>query len=447
MNQTVGIREALQTDFEFVASLMESALAPFYGGDHRAHARRIFDAHVAGGQDTVGHFSAEQIMFIAEVGGVPAGVIHIVGKKQHTYKISPLIVHPDFRGGYGVGSVLLRHAEEYALAHGAKQMYCTVAQENLGAMQFFRRNGYVVGGHSINHYKAGIAEVMLYKLFVSDEVLSQLDELSISVVPFDEEQHAEPVRELILSILPQYFDGVDDAWVDSLFAGWHRRDSLDINQKYKLIYVATESGRVVGVAGATPKKGEPIKLMPLVAAYPAAFMALLSDVPQHLKEYGRKLYTHIVPSVEQVMILQRLGWSLDCMLPAAYHDEYTTQQWSFSYGEDYMRNMRVKARFYRLIQERKKTLEVRVGYDSIKKIQAGEQILLGTHDQEMVIRVNAVRIYKTFADMLEHEDVNRIAPGMSKAELLKLLRKFYPPFKEKLGVYVLEVEPDDSSTK
>jgi ASC-1-like (ASCH) protein len=282
---------------------------------------------------------------------------------------------------------------------------------------------------------------MIYKLFMSDEEISKLDELSISVVPY-EPRFADEVRALILSILPTHFDGVNDAWVDSLFAGWDRRESRDVNQKYKLIFVATEGGRVVGVVGATPKKGEPIKLMPLVAAYPAAFTALLSDVPQYLREFGHKLYTHIVPSVEQVIILQRKGWTLDCMLPAAYRDEYTTQQWSYNYGETNMRNMRVKAQFYRQIKSGKKTLEVRVGYDGIKKIQAGEVILLETHNEGMQIRVKAVRVYQTFAEMLAHEDASRIAPEMGKSELLSLLKKFYPPFKEKLGVYVLEVEPE-----
>lgn len=155
-NQTVGIREAVSTDFEFVASLMESALAPFYSGDHRAHARRIFDSHVLGGIDDIGHFSAEQKMFIAEVDGVPAGVIHVVGKKQRTYKISPLIVHPDFRGGFGVGRALLEHAEMYAKANGARQIYCTVAEQNKGALQFFLKNNYIVGGRSHSHYKIGI---------------------------------------------------------------------------------------------------------------------------------------------------------------------------------------------------------------------------------------------------------------------------------------------------
>lgn len=32
----------------FVADLMIRALTPFYDGDRRTHARRIFDTHIAG---------------------------------------------------------------------------------------------------------------------------------------------------------------------------------------------------------------------------------------------------------------------------------------------------------------------------------------------------------------------------------------------------------------
>ena len=88
----VIIRPAADGDFEWVSDLMERALSPFYGGDHRAHARRIFDTHIQGGVDYVGHFSAAQHMFIAEVGSTPVGIIHVVEKKQETVKISPLIV-------------------------------------------------------------------------------------------------------------------------------------------------------------------------------------------------------------------------------------------------------------------------------------------------------------------------------------------------------------------
>jgi hypothetical protein len=56
---TLSIRPAVSTDLEFVISLMEEALGPYYGGDHRTHAQRIFDTHVSGGTDRLGFFSVE----------------------------------------------------------------------------------------------------------------------------------------------------------------------------------------------------------------------------------------------------------------------------------------------------------------------------------------------------------------------------------------------------
>ena len=97
----VVIRSARADDFEWVADLMVRALSPFYDGDHRAHAQRIFDTHMEGGVDHVGHFSAGQYMFIAEQDGQRVGIIHVVEKKQETVKISPLIVSTDYRGKLG----------------------------------------------------------------------------------------------------------------------------------------------------------------------------------------------------------------------------------------------------------------------------------------------------------------------------------------------------------
>lgn len=82
----IKIREASSEDFEFVTELMDSALGPYYGGDHRAHARRIFSNHISGGRDNLGYFSFEQKIFIITVKDIPAGLIHLVGKRQGTYK-------------------------------------------------------------------------------------------------------------------------------------------------------------------------------------------------------------------------------------------------------------------------------------------------------------------------------------------------------------------------
>ena len=147
----IVVREANANDFEWVADLMVRALTPFYDGDHRAHARRIFDTHMSGGVDRVGQFSAGQHMFIAEQNGQQVGLIHVVEKKQGTIKISPLIVDTAYRGKMGVGSVLLKHTEDFARSLGSRQIYCTVAAPNQKALGFFLKKGFHITGTAKDH--------------------------------------------------------------------------------------------------------------------------------------------------------------------------------------------------------------------------------------------------------------------------------------------------------
>lgn len=438
----VLVREAMLGDFEAIAGLMEEALSPYYDGDHTAHAQRIFSTHVDGGVDDVGHFSFEQKMFLATYQSDIAGMVHVVGKRQGTYKISPLIVSPEYRGRYGIGSMLLAQAEEYAKSRYARQIYCTVADKNHSALQFFRKKGYIVAGSSESHYKAGIREFMLYKLFIDYLVEKAFDRPNISVVPF-EEQFREQTSALILEKLPNYFGGIDEKWLDALYDGFYRKQSGDVNAKYKLIYLATDqNGNVLGVAGVTPKKGQPIKLMPFVANSQQAFEAMLSDLPHILKPYGHKLYLHIVPSVKETIALQRLDWTLDAAMPAAYCDEYVTQQWGFVLEGELMRTIRVKQRFFDDIMSGRKTREVRVGYDHILTIQPGERIKLSTHTNASIVRVEAIYRYRSFKEMLARQDAGSIAPGLGAESVLELLQRIYPPDKERLGVIVLSLIPE-----
>ena len=438
-NGVVVIREASGNDFEWVADLMVRTLSPFYDGDHRAHARRIFDTHMEGGIDRVGHFSAGQHMFIAEIDGSQVGLIHVVEKRQETLKISPLIVSTDYRGHLGIGSMLLERAEEYARSVGARQIYCTVAAPNQKALGFFLRKGFYVTGTAKDHYKRGINEHMLYKQLVDEP---GFDSPNVSVIPFDERLHANSVRKLILDEMIGDFVGVDDDWVDALFAGYHRRDSADVNAKYKIIYVAESGGKVVGVAGATPKKGDPIKLMPLVASTETAFEALVIDLQNLLVDYGHKLYVHIVPEAWQVACLQRHGWELEGVFPGGYAPTSVVQQWGLNFNKEgsTVRKMRIKRPYFDAIMAGKKTLEVRVGYDSIKRLEAGELLQLETSHTSGVVRIKAVRVYRDFADMLSTESWKQIVPQVSsESEALRLLKGIYGPDKEELGIYVLEV--------
>lgn len=440
VNDKVIIRPAAADDFEWVADLMVRALSPFYGGDHRAHAQRIFDTHMEGGADHVGHFSAGQHMFIAEQNGQQVGLIHVVEKKQETVKISPLIVSPDYRGKLGIGSVLLKHAEDFARGLGARQLYCTVASPNQKALGFFLKKGFRITGTAKDHYKQGIDEHMLYKE-LDDE--PGYDAPNVSVIPFDEENHGDVVRHLILSQMSDIFRGVDDDWVDALFAGYKRRTISDVNAKYKIVFVAESGGEVVGVAGATPKKGEPIKLMPLVASSEAAFEALVIDLQGLLMDYGHKLYVHLVPEPWQVACLQRHNWLLEGVFPGGYAPNSVVQQWGFNFNKEgtTVRKLRIKYPYFRDIMSGRKTLEVRVGYDNIKKFHEGELLQLETSRTSGVVRIKSIRVYDNFADMLAVEPWREIVPQVnSQADAVRLLREIYPAHKERLGVHVIEVE-------
>ena len=436
----VTIRSAAADDFEWVADLMVRALSPFYDGDHRAHAQRIFDTHMKGGIDHVGHFSAGQYMFIAEQNGQPVGLIHVVEKKQETVKISPLIVSTHYRGKLGIGSMLLKHAEDFARNLGARQLYCTVASPNQKALQFFLRKGFRITGTAKDHYKHGVDEHMLYKQLVDE---AGFDSPNVSVIPFDEEKHANGARDLILSQMSDVFRGVDDDWVDALFAGYKRKELGDVNAKFKIIFTAECGGEVVGIAGATPKKGQPIKLMPLVAKSEAAFEALVIDLQGLLLDYGHKLYVHLVPEPWQVACLQRHGWTLEGVFPGGYAPNSVVQQWGLNFNKEgaTVRKMRIKRPYFDAIMSGRKTLEVRVGYDNIKRLKAGELLQLETGHTSGVVRIKSIRVYDNFADMLATEPWREIVPQVNdQTAALRLLREIYPSHKERLGVHVIEVE-------
>jgi ribosomal protein S18 acetylase RimI-like enzyme len=125
---------------------MCETLPSFYDGDHYAHARRLFDTHMAGHQDTVGHFSYEQVIFIVEDENVPVGFVNLVGKKQGNYKISPLILDNQYRGKKGYGTVLFGFIENYVLQNSCRQLYCTVAAANTSALTFFLKKGFRIAG-------------------------------------------------------------------------------------------------------------------------------------------------------------------------------------------------------------------------------------------------------------------------------------------------------------
>lgn len=101
----------------------------------------------------------------------------------------------------------------------------------------------------------------------------------------------------------------------------------------------------------------------------------------------------------------------------------------------------IRDEYLHWILEGKKTIEVRVGYSNIARLEAGDRLFL--NDQHLYV-IRRVGRYATFEELLAHEDPACIAPDLTPEELLAALHALYPPDKEALGVIALEITPADS---
>ncbi len=99
----------------------------------------------------------------------------------------------------------------------------------------------------------------------------------------------------------------------------------------------------------------------------------------------------------------------------------------------------IKDEYLQLILAGLKTVEVRVGYSNITRLQVGDRLLLNDQHPFVIRRIGC---YASFEELLAHEDGSSIAPDVPPGQLLERLRAIYPPEKEALGVVALEIEPE-----
>ncbi|MFC5828633.1 ASCH domain-containing protein [Nonomuraea insulae] len=106
------------------------------------------------------------------------------------------------------------------------------------------------------------------------------------------------------------------------------------------------------------------------------------------------------------------------------------------------RELNIRKPYFDLIATGIKTVEVRVGYPSMRKIQPGQQLDFVSGDQRLATRVLRMSEYASFEDMLKDEDPVAIGGDLGKNtdELLAVIRGIYPPEKENLGVLAIAVE-------
>lgn len=100
---------------------------------------------------------------------------------------------------------------------------------------------------------------------------------------------------------------------------------------------------------------------------------------------------------------------------------------------------RIKRKYYDLLLTGAKTLEVRVGYGFVRKVKEGDRLTFPDYSNKEFTVLRITR-YDQFIDMVRTEDVAKIVPDSTPEGVLKVCYDLYPEEKERLGVYVLELE-------
>ena len=103
------------------------------------------------------------------------------------------------------------------------------------------------------------------------------------------------------------------------------------------------------------------------------------------------------------------------------------------------RVMRIYKRFFIMLKEGTKTIEIRVAYPGMKKIKAGVVIRFN-NDYSCRMLVIRVAKYENFDDMFQNEDAGKINPYQSVKEQLREIRQIFPTNKEKIGVIAFEMK-------
>lgn len=102
-----------------------------------------------------------------------------------------------------------------------------------------------------------------------------------------------------------------------------------------------------------------------------------------------------------------------------------------------LKTLWVKDEYLEQILSGRKTVEVRVAYSNVTRLEPGDGLLLNNQHRYVI---TAIRCYPNFDALVAAEDPAAIAPDLADREaLLAACRAIYPPEKEALGVVALEI--------
>lgn len=102
----------------------------------------------------------------------------------------------------------------------------------------------------------------------------------------------------------------------------------------------------------------------------------------------------------------------------------------------------MKRKYFQMIQSGEKKLEARLNYPFLRNIKIGDSIVFYWESEFFPTKVNAVRHYNSFEEMLNSENVGLLLPGFSKEVALREYQKIYSEdkIKKNSGILVISFE-------
>lgn len=191
--------------------------------------------------------------------------------------------------------------------------------------------------------------------------------------------------------------------------------------------------------------------------------------PQILVETGAKLSKSLINQRQMAMPDTSSSWILDTSGRSSSDEHYTEsliklvdsfmsdpkhffRSYSYQEAERIMnlqstttvgakvRPLRIYRKYYQLIASGEKTIEIRVGYSSMRSLSAGQHLKFVCQDDDCLTIVKRVTEYPSFEELFQKENHKLINPHLGIAEQLAEVRKIFPREKERLGVLAIEVE-------
>jgi ASC-1-like (ASCH) protein len=104
------------------------------------------------------------------------------------------------------------------------------------------------------------------------------------------------------------------------------------------------------------------------------------------------------------------------------------------------REMNLYRRYFDLVADGSKTIEVRVQYPNLRRLKAGDYIRFICGRDDALTQVKRVSRYSSFEQLLDTEGPEKVNPTSPRDQQLANIRRIYGPEKEALGVLAIEIE-------